>query len=82
MGVQRPSLILCRNSVHQETISFLMHSLSAPKMVMTIVRPDQRANATFVILCRNSDLHGAVKSIRDYRGQIQPKVPISLCFLE
>jgi len=35
--------------------------------------PDQRANATFLILARNSDLSGTVRSIREIEDRFNRK---------
>lgn len=46
-----------------------------------VVDPNQRANATFVILCRNSDLNGAVRSIRDIEDRFNRKYRYPYVFL-
>jgi len=40
-----------------------------------------RANATFVILCRNSDIHGAVRSIRSIEDRFNRKFRYPYVFL-
>jgi len=40
-----------------------------------------RANATFVILCRNSDIHGAVRSIRSIEDRFNRKYRYPYVFL-
>lgn len=46
-----------------------------------VAHPDQRANATFVILCRNSDLNGAVRSVRDMVDRFNRKYRYPFVFL-
>ena len=40
-----------------------------------------RANATFVILCRNSDVHGAVRSVRDIEDRFNRQYRYPYVFL-
>ena len=76
-------ILSCTYEPYTTSISNIVSTFrsSSESHHIDIIHPEQRANATFFILCRNSDLNGAMRSVMEIEARFNRKYRYPYVFL-